>query len=215
MNFEHMPELGWRFGYPMALGMMLAVSLGLYCSSDGAAGSEHACERYSYHAMTARMRYSATSAQPSNAAASPSPVICQTERAISTSAPIATGPIDERQPVLEEEREQDERREQEDGDLRDRVLDHRDREVVWPFAASVMPTTFSTALPAIATITGPGEGRRDAERSIAGPSASTNQSETNAAPTPASRQERTATRKGSGRARLLERGLASERAVRR
>jgi magnesium transporter len=25
-----MPELHWRFGYPMALGMMLAVSLDLY-----------------------------------------------------------------------------------------------------------------------------------------------------------------------------------------
>ena len=30
MNFEHMPELDWRFGYPMALGLMFAVSLGLY-----------------------------------------------------------------------------------------------------------------------------------------------------------------------------------------
>ena len=30
MNFEHMPELDWRLGYPMALGMMLAVSVGLY-----------------------------------------------------------------------------------------------------------------------------------------------------------------------------------------
>jgi len=30
MNFDHMPELGWRLGYPMALGLMLAVSLGLY-----------------------------------------------------------------------------------------------------------------------------------------------------------------------------------------
>jgi magnesium transporter len=27
MNFDHMPELDWRFGYPMALGMMLGVSL--------------------------------------------------------------------------------------------------------------------------------------------------------------------------------------------
>ena len=25
-----MPELSWRLGYPMALGMMLAVSAGLY-----------------------------------------------------------------------------------------------------------------------------------------------------------------------------------------
>ena len=30
MNFKHMPELQWRFGYPMALGLMLAVSLSLY-----------------------------------------------------------------------------------------------------------------------------------------------------------------------------------------
>jgi magnesium transporter len=30
MNFDHMPELGWRLGYPMALGLMLAVSLSLY-----------------------------------------------------------------------------------------------------------------------------------------------------------------------------------------
>ena len=30
MNFEHMPELGWRFGYPLALALMLLFSLGLY-----------------------------------------------------------------------------------------------------------------------------------------------------------------------------------------
>ncbi len=30
MNFEHMPELGWRAGYPMAIGLMLAVSVTLY-----------------------------------------------------------------------------------------------------------------------------------------------------------------------------------------
>jgi magnesium transporter len=30
MNFEHMPELGWTFGYPFALGLMVFVSLGLY-----------------------------------------------------------------------------------------------------------------------------------------------------------------------------------------
>ncbi|WP_282826423.1 magnesium and cobalt transport protein CorA [Gulosibacter sediminis] len=30
MNFDHMPELHWAFGYPMALGMMLAVGVGLY-----------------------------------------------------------------------------------------------------------------------------------------------------------------------------------------
>jgi len=30
MNFEHMPELGWRFGYPAVLLVTLAVCLGLY-----------------------------------------------------------------------------------------------------------------------------------------------------------------------------------------
>ena len=30
MNFEHMPELDWRYGYAFALGLMAAVSTGLY-----------------------------------------------------------------------------------------------------------------------------------------------------------------------------------------
>jgi magnesium transporter len=30
MNFEHMPELEWRLGYPFALALMLATSVGLY-----------------------------------------------------------------------------------------------------------------------------------------------------------------------------------------
>jgi len=30
MNFEHMPELHWRFGYPLALGGMAVLSYGLY-----------------------------------------------------------------------------------------------------------------------------------------------------------------------------------------
>ena len=30
MNFQHMPELTWYFGYPMALGMMAALSLALF-----------------------------------------------------------------------------------------------------------------------------------------------------------------------------------------
>jgi magnesium transporter len=30
MNFEHMPELGWRFGYPFALALMGLISVGLY-----------------------------------------------------------------------------------------------------------------------------------------------------------------------------------------
>ena len=30
MNFEHMPELGWQYGYPMALGIMVVVCSALY-----------------------------------------------------------------------------------------------------------------------------------------------------------------------------------------
>jgi magnesium transporter len=30
MNFEHMPELSWRFGYPLAVGAMLLLAAGLY-----------------------------------------------------------------------------------------------------------------------------------------------------------------------------------------
>jgi magnesium transporter len=29
MNFVHMPELDWRLGYPMALGLMLAIGISL------------------------------------------------------------------------------------------------------------------------------------------------------------------------------------------
>ncbi|MGW0842812.1 CorA family divalent cation transporter [Streptomyces sp. NPDC002787] len=30
MNFEHMPELGWSFGYPFAIGLMGVVCASLY-----------------------------------------------------------------------------------------------------------------------------------------------------------------------------------------
>ncbi len=30
MNFEHMPELGWRLGYPLVLGVIAIVCLTLY-----------------------------------------------------------------------------------------------------------------------------------------------------------------------------------------
>jgi magnesium transporter len=30
MNFEHMPELRWRLGYPYALGLMVALAAGLW-----------------------------------------------------------------------------------------------------------------------------------------------------------------------------------------
>jgi magnesium transporter len=32
MTFNHMPELAWRFGYPYALALMLAVAGALYWS---------------------------------------------------------------------------------------------------------------------------------------------------------------------------------------
>ena len=35
MNFEHMPELEWVFGYPMALGLMVATSVTLYAVFKG------------------------------------------------------------------------------------------------------------------------------------------------------------------------------------
>jgi magnesium transporter len=30
MNFEHMPELGWEYGYPWALGLMVLLTVGGY-----------------------------------------------------------------------------------------------------------------------------------------------------------------------------------------
>jgi magnesium transporter len=30
MNFTHMPELDWTYGYPMAIGLMTLISGGLY-----------------------------------------------------------------------------------------------------------------------------------------------------------------------------------------
>ena len=31
MNFQHMPELGWKFGYPMVLLAMLIIGIGIGC----------------------------------------------------------------------------------------------------------------------------------------------------------------------------------------
>ena len=30
MNFQHMPELDWHYGYPLALGLMVAITVGGY-----------------------------------------------------------------------------------------------------------------------------------------------------------------------------------------
>jgi magnesium transporter len=30
MNFRHLPEPGWRFGYPVVLAVMAVICLGLY-----------------------------------------------------------------------------------------------------------------------------------------------------------------------------------------
>ena len=56
----------------------------------------------------------------------------------------------------------------------------------WPLAASTTPTACSTALPAIATITRPANCAEIPSWSIVGRSASTNHSDTNAAPSPPS-----------------------------
>jgi Mg2+ and Co2+ transporter CorA len=38
MNFQHMPELGWRLGYPLVLVVMAGVCLGWTGRSGAAAG---------------------------------------------------------------------------------------------------------------------------------------------------------------------------------
>jgi magnesium transporter len=30
MNFEHMPELGWTYGYPIVVAVMLVICVGLF-----------------------------------------------------------------------------------------------------------------------------------------------------------------------------------------
>src|SRR6266545_3493081 len=65
-----------------------------------------------------------------------------------------------------------------------------------PLAASWTPTTFSIALPAIATITRPANASEMLSEPMAGSSATTNQSETNAASTPAAASSPTASASG-------------------
>ena len=135
-------------------------------------------------------------------------MICQTESAISTSAPIATGPITNVSRCSKKSESNTSAGNRKTAICATEFLITEIARSLWPFAASVMPTTFSTALPAIPTITMPVNAREIPSVSIAGPSASTNQSETNAAPTPAAASSPTATRNGSGCGRrLLERGL--------
>ena len=38
MNFDFMPELHWTYGYPFALGLMVVISTGSYCSFGGRSG---------------------------------------------------------------------------------------------------------------------------------------------------------------------------------
>ena len=41
MNFKHMPELDWTFGYPLAIVLMLLAAVAaLLCSSNGRSGCE-------------------------------------------------------------------------------------------------------------------------------------------------------------------------------
>src|SRR5689334_20361577 len=65
-----------------------------------------------------------------------------------------------------------------------------------PATASWTPTTFSTALPAMATITRPANASEIPSESIEGSSATTNQSETNAASTPETANIPTASQRG-------------------
>src|SRR3954453_18081757 len=55
----------------------------------------------------------------------------------------------------------------------------------WPLLARMRAVAFSTALPAMATITSPAKAREIPSDSMAGERAEMNQSETKAAPTPA------------------------------
>src|SRR5215203_6959751 len=108
------------------------------------------------------------------------------------------GREDERQAILEEEREQDERGEEERRDLRNGVLDHRDGEIGLPLRRERDPDEFSTAFPAIPTMTSPVNAFEMPSASTAGSSASTNHSDTNAAPTPATTSTAIAVRNANG-----------------
>ena len=70
-------------------------------------------------------------------------------------------------------------------------------------AASTTPAVFSTALPAIATITSPANSSDTPTWSIVGRSAAMNQSDTNAAPDAASASSTTAARQPEAAARVL------------
>ena len=64
MNFDHMPELGWPLGYPMAIGLMLAMGIVLYaCSSAAVAltGKPDAGLRSSCHLQQTSRKVSAPS----------------------------------------------------------------------------------------------------------------------------------------------------------
>ena len=82
-------------------------------------------------------------------------MICQTITAVPNSAPTYTGASANVSVVAVSSETSTSSGIEERGDLRDRVLDDRDRELGRPLVASTIPATFSTALPAIATITSP------------------------------------------------------------
>src|SRR3954451_19404999 len=71
----------------------------------------------------------------------------------------------------------------------------------WPFDARITAVMFSTALPAIAAMTSPANARLMPSWSTVGASAVTNQSETNAAPTPPTASSVMPSRSGMWRSR--------------
>ena len=62
MNFKHMPELGWSFGYPLALASMLGVMVVLYIVFKSTAG----CSYSSAHATSRRFATTRLRRQPTS-----------------------------------------------------------------------------------------------------------------------------------------------------
>ena len=122
--------------------------------------------------------------------ASPSPVTCQTTRAVSSEGADVDGREGEGEVVAEEQRDQHEEREEEGGDLGDGVLDDGDGQIG---AALVGEDDAGDVLDGVAgdgDDDEAGEGLGQVELFDGGREAVTNQSETKAEPPPAMRRSR-------------------------
>jgi hypothetical protein len=95
-----------------------------------------------------------------------------------------------------EEAQQHQGRRQHQGDLQRAWMMTLIAKSAWPRAASWMPTTFSIAFPAIATMTRPANACDMPRASIAGSSAVTHQSDTSAGATLATASSVTASQSG-------------------